>query len=84
MVPVIRKILQFPRLSGSVERLWRGQSSPQQARARQGVKIVREFVLVTRTGPKPMAGALREFAIGRARLFSNTARKSVQNGDSSR
>jgi DNA-binding transcriptional LysR family regulator len=44
-----------------------------------GVKIARQFALVTRTGPEPHgpAGALREFTLGRARLFSNTARKSV-------
>jgi DNA-binding transcriptional LysR family regulator len=44
-----------------------------------GVKIARQFALVTRTGPEPHgpASALREFALGRARVFSNTARKSV-------
>jgi len=43
-----------------------------------GVKIARQFALVTRTGPEAHgpAGALREFALGRARLLSNTARKS--------
>jgi DNA-binding transcriptional LysR family regulator len=44
----------------------------------RGVKITRHFALITRTGPEPHgpAGALREFALGRARLLSNTARKS--------
>jgi DNA-binding transcriptional LysR family regulator len=39
-----------------------------------GVKIRRHFALVTRTGPEPLGpvGALREFALGRARLLSNT------------
>ena len=44
-----------------------------------GVKITRHFALVTRTGPAPHgpAGALREFAFARARLLSDTARKSL-------
>ena len=43
-----------------------------------GVKITRHFALVTRTGPEPHgpAGALREFALSRARLLSNTGPKS--------
>jgi DNA-binding transcriptional LysR family regulator len=43
-----------------------------------GVKITRHFALVTLTGPEPhgLAGALRDFALGRARLLSNTLRKS--------
>ena len=43
-----------------------------------GVKITRHFALVTRTGPEPHgpAGALREFALSRARLLSNAAPKS--------
>lgn len=43
-----------------------------------GVKITRHFALVTRTGPAPHgpAGALRDFALGRTRLLSNTPRKS--------
>jgi len=43
-----------------------------------GVKITRHFALITRTGPEPHgpAGALREFALGRARLLSNAPRKS--------
>ena len=44
-----------------------------------GVKITRHFALVTRTGPEPHgpAGALREFALSRARLLSNTGPKSI-------
>jgi len=44
-----------------------------------GVKIARQFALVTRTGPEPHgpAGALRDFALGRARLLYSTPRKSV-------
>jgi len=40
------------------------------------VKITRHFALVTRTGPEPRgpAGALREFALSRGRLLSNTRR----------
>jgi DNA-binding transcriptional LysR family regulator len=43
-----------------------------------GVKITRHFALVTRTGPEPHgpAGGLREFALSRARLLSNTGPKS--------
>jgi DNA-binding transcriptional LysR family regulator len=50
-----------------------------------GVQIIRQFALVTRTGPEPHgpAGALREFALGRARFLSTTHRKSVT-GHSSR
>jgi LysR family transcriptional regulator, transcriptional activator of the cysJI operon len=38
-----------------------------------GLKITRQFAIVTRTGPEPHgpAGALREFALGRARLLSD-------------
>ena len=43
-----------------------------------GVKITRHFALVTRTGPEPHgpSGALREFALSRARLLSNKGPKS--------
>ena len=42
-----------------------------------GLKITRNFSLVTRTGPEPQgpAGALREFALGRARLLSDVPQK---------
>jgi LysR family transcriptional regulator, transcriptional activator of the cysJI operon len=45
----------------------------------RGVRIARQFALVTRMGPEPHgpAGALREFALGRARLLSNTPGKSL-------
>lgn len=51
-----------------------------------GVKTTRHFALITRTGPEPhgAAGALRDFALARARLLSNTPRKSLQTRDSSR
>jgi DNA-binding transcriptional LysR family regulator len=41
------------------------------------VKVTRQFTLITRTGPEPhgTAGALRTFALGRARLLSNPHRK---------
>lgn len=43
-----------------------------------GVKITRHFALVTHAGPEPHgpAGALREFALSRARLLSNPGPKS--------
>lgn len=42
-----------------------------------GVTVKRHFALITRTGPEPRgpAGALREFALGRARLLTETRRK---------
>jgi DNA-binding transcriptional LysR family regulator len=51
-----------------------------------GLKITRHFTLMTRTGPEPHgpAGALRDFALARARLLSTTPRKSLQTRDSSR
>jgi DNA-binding transcriptional LysR family regulator len=51
-----------------------------------GVRIVRHFALVTRTGPEPHgpAGALREFALGRARILSGAGRKPLPGGGSSR
>jgi DNA-binding transcriptional LysR family regulator len=44
------------------------------------VKIARHFALVTRTGPEPHgpAGALREFALNRARLLSDLRSKPLQ------
>jgi len=51
-----------------------------------GVRIVRHFALVTPTGPEPHgpAGALREFALGRARILSDARRKPLPAGGSSR
>ena len=51
-----------------------------------GIKIARQFALVTRTGPEPRgpAGALREFALGRARLLSKVRRKPLPAGGPSR
>jgi DNA-binding transcriptional LysR family regulator len=42
-----------------------------------GLKITRQFSLISRTGPKPQgpAAAFRAFALGRARLLSNFPRK---------
>jgi DNA-binding transcriptional LysR family regulator len=42
-----------------------------------GVRAARHFTLISRTGPSPQgpAGALRTFALGRARLLSQLARK---------
>jgi LysR family transcriptional regulator, transcriptional activator of the cysJI operon len=42
-----------------------------------GLRITRHFSLISRTGPKPQgpAAAFRTFALGRARLLSNTSRK---------
>jgi DNA-binding transcriptional LysR family regulator len=50
------------------------------------LKIMRKFSLVTRTGPEPHgpAGALREFALGRARFLSATRQKPLATTDSSR
>ena len=51
-----------------------------------GVRIVRHFALVTRTGPEPHgpAGALREFARGRARILPDARPKPRPAGGSSR
>jgi len=51
-----------------------------------GVRVTRHFILISRTGPEPQgpAGALRTFALGRARLLSNAPRKSLRAGSSSR
>lgn len=45
-----------------------------------GITIIRHFALITRTGPEPHgpAGALREFALGRARLLTEVSRKPLQ------
>ena len=49
-----------------------------------GVRVTRHFTLISRTGPEPQGppGALRRFALGRARLLSNTPRR-PQAGSSS-
>ena len=49
-----------------------------------GVRVTRHFTLISRTGPEPQGppGALRTFALGRARLLSNTPRR-PQAGSSS-
>jgi len=51
-----------------------------------GVRVTRHFILISRTGPEPQgpAGALRTFALGRARLLSNAPRKPLRAGSSSR
>lgn len=50
-----------------------------------GVRAARHFTLISRTGPEPQgpAGALRTFALGRARLLSQT-RKPLRTSRSSR
>jgi len=51
----------------------------------KGLRATRHFTLISRTGPEPQgpAGALRAFALGRARLLS-LPRKPVRTGGSSR
>ena len=51
-----------------------------------GLRVVRHFSLISRTGPEPQgqAGAFRTFALGRARLLSSTPRKPPRSGSSSR
>jgi LysR family transcriptional regulator, transcriptional activator of the cysJI operon len=51
-----------------------------------GVRATRHFSLISRTGPEPRgpAGALRTFALGRARLLSRLPREPLQISDSSR
>lgn len=51
-----------------------------------GVTITRHFALIMRTGPEPQgpAGALREFALGRAGLLAGTRRKPFQTGTTNR
>jgi len=48
-----------------------------------GIKITRHFALVTRTGPEPHgpAGALREFALSRARHLSDARGKLFRQAD---
>jgi LysR family transcriptional regulator, transcriptional activator of the cysJI operon len=47
-----------------------------------GLRITRHFTLISRAGPEPQgpAGALRTFALARARLLSNTPRKPHRRG----
>jgi len=47
-----------------------------------GVKITRQFALISRTGPEPHgpAGAFRRFALDRARLLSGRSGKSLRAG----
>src|SRR5215467_12671186 len=51
-----------------------------------GVRAIRHFSLISRTGPEPQgpAGALRTFALGRARLLSRLPREPLQASNSSR
>jgi len=51
-----------------------------------GLKIVRHFSLVSRTGPDLQGppGAFRAFALGRARILSDAPRKPLRSGSSSR
>jgi DNA-binding transcriptional LysR family regulator len=51
-----------------------------------GLRVTRHFTLISRTGPTPQgpAGALRTFALQRARLLSNAPRKSPRGGSSRR
>ena len=50
------------------------------------VRATRHFTLISRTGPEPQgpAGAIRTFALGRARLLSPLARKPLQTSNSNR
>ena len=51
-----------------------------------GVRAARHFTLIGRTGPEPQgpAGALRTFALGRARLLSGLPRKPLRTASSNR
>jgi DNA-binding transcriptional LysR family regulator len=51
-----------------------------------GLRITRQFTLITRTGPEPQgpAGALRTFALERARVLSKVNRKPPAGSSSSR
>jgi LysR family transcriptional regulator, transcriptional activator of the cysJI operon len=51
-----------------------------------GLRVTRHFALISPTGPEPQgpAGALRTFALGRARVLSKLPRKPLQAGRSSR
>ena len=50
-----------------------------------GLRVVRHFSLISRTGPEPQgpAGAFRTFALGRARLLAGTPPKPLRSGNSS-
>src|SRR5215467_2171230 len=52
----------------------------------KGVRATWHFILIFRTGPEPQgpAGALRTFALGRARLLSRLPREPLQASNSSR
>jgi DNA-binding transcriptional LysR family regulator len=54
--------------------------------AAAGVRITRQFTLISRVGPEPQgpAGALRIFALGRARLLSRAAGNALRARNSSR
>lgn len=49
-----------------------------------GLRVVRHFSLISRTGPEPQGptGAFRTFALGRARLLASTPRKGAPLGQS--
>jgi DNA-binding transcriptional LysR family regulator len=51
-----------------------------------GLRVVRHFSLISRTGPEPQgpAGAFRTFALGHARLLASIPRKPLRSGNSSR
>ena len=51
-----------------------------------GLRVVRHFSLISRTGPEPQgpAGAFRTFALGRARLLPSIPRKPPRSGSFSR
>ena len=48
-----------------------------------GLRVVRNFSLISRTGPEPQGppGAFRMFALGRARLLASTPRKAPRSGN---
>ena len=50
-----------------------------------GLSVMRHFSLIWPTGPEPLgpAGALRTFALGRARLLAGTPPKPLRSGNSS-
>lgn len=51
-----------------------------------GLRVVRDFSIISRTGPEPQgpAGAFRTFALGRARLLASNPRRPARSGISSR
>jgi DNA-binding transcriptional LysR family regulator len=51
-----------------------------------GLRVVRHFSLIWRTGPEPQgpAGAFRTFALGRALLLASTPRKPPRSGNAKR